>query len=214
MTTSAFRAAVLATAMLGVLAGAASAKDESAPDWPCVQRKVADLSASQVWDGPPLDGLPAWKDDPAISKLVPVLTARRVAIAEAEQEVKKFAEALPDAERDSKLTLLFSGLFETMAAERRTIIGGIERFNRRQKELATALETKGTKLAELEKAATQDGKNDAAAKQLTDAQEAYDWDTRIFKERQDNLPLACEIPVIIDERLFGLARTIREHMKS
>ena len=40
----------------------------------------------------------------------------------------------------------------------------------------------------------------------------YDWDARVFKEREANLPLACEIPVEIEQRAFALGRAIRFHM--
>lgn len=205
---------LIATATLCTAPAASFAKDANAPDWPCVQRKVADLSPSQVWDGPVLEGLPSWRDDAQVSQLVPILAARRVAMPEAEAKVKAFAESVPPDERDAKLTLLFAGLFETMAAERKVIVGGIERFNRRQKELAQVLEGKSTKIADLEKQVQSDAKNETFAKQLKEAQDTFDWDARIFKERQDNVPRACEIPVIIDERLFALARSIRGLMKS
>ena len=43
-------------------------------------------------------------------------------------------------------------------------------------------------------------------------QEKFDWNARVFKERQDNIPLACEIPVEIEQRAFAVGRTIRFHM--
>ena len=44
------------------------------------------------------------------------------------------------------------------------------------------------------------------------AQEAFDWETRIFQERQQSIPIACEIPVIIETRLYDLVKTIRPLM--
>jgi hypothetical protein len=35
---------------------------------------------------------------------------------------------------------------------------------------------------------------------------------RVFAERQQSLPLACEVPVLIEQRLFAIAREIRERM--
>ena len=43
-------------------------------------------------------------------------------------------------------------------------------------------------------------------------QEKFDWNARVFTERQDNIPLACEIPVEIEQRAFAVGRTIRFHM--
>jgi hypothetical protein len=89
-------------------------------------------------------------------------------------------------------------------------MSGIEKYNKRQRERATVIEDKGKVIAELESKGATD---DAAVAELAKLQEDYDWETRIFKERNDNLPVACEIPVLIDQRLFDLARTVRGMMK-
>lgn len=202
--------AALAVICAGALAGAAHAADAKTPDWPCVQRRVTELSAGQVWDGPPIDQAEAGEAAEKITALLPLLTSRRVPIAEVEAGIKQFAESQPADKRDGALTALFAALFQSVNAERKTIVLGIEKFNRRQRELAATLEEKGRKLADLEAKASS---SEAAAKELAQFQEQYDWDTRIFKERNDNLPVACEIPVIIDERLFAIARSIRGEMK-
>jgi hypothetical protein len=36
---------------------------------------------------------------------------------------------------------------------------------------------------------------------------------RVFSERQQSLTLACEVPVLIEQRLFELGREIRSRMK-
>jgi hypothetical protein len=41
-----------------------------------------------------------------------------------------------------------------------------------------------------------------------------DWDTRIFEERRKTIRYACEVPVLIEQRLFALARTIQESLES
>lgn len=206
------KSVILIAGFAALFSTGALAKDQSTPDWPCVQRKVADLSASQVWDGPEIELESAkWRDDDAVSALVPILASRRVPIEQIEPKIKKFAEGIAADKRDAAMTLLFTGLFDTVSAERRTVVAGIEKFNRRQKELSATLENKGKELSELEAKAATDEK---AAADLASAQEHYDWDTRIFKERQDNFPLACEIPTLIDERLFAIAKMIRAQMKS
>ena len=42
----------------------------------------------------------------------------------------------------------------------------------------------------------------------------YKWEVRAFQEKQANIPLACEIPQLIDERAGDVARAIRAEMKS
>ena len=47
---------------------------------------------------------------------------------------------------------------------------------------------------------------------LAAAEDSYQWDVRVFTERQQSLPLACEVPVLIEQRLFELGREIRSRM--
>src|SRR5438094_275473 len=48
---------------------------------------------------------------------------------------------------------------------------------------------------------------------LADAGEALNWDLRVFDERQKSLRFVCEVPVLIEQRLFLLARTIQGALK-
>lgn len=190
---------------------AAEAADKTNPDWPCVQRKVENITASQVWAGPSLDGLPDWRDDEKIASLAKKLSSRRESIDAAKASVEAFAKAEPESARNARLTLLFAGIFDTLTSERRIIVSGIEKYNRRQKERALIVEEKGKHIAELEAQGISD---DKAAEELAKLQEDYDWETRVFKERNDNIPIACELPVLIDQRLFELGSAIQSHMKS
>ena len=36
------------------------------------------------------------------------------------------------------------------------------------------------------------------------------WETRIFEERVQSLTYVCEVPTLIEQRLFALAKTIAE----
>lgn len=192
------------------IAGQASSADKTNPDWPCVQKKIESLSVAQTWDGPAVetDKLP-WADDEKIKDLIQVLTSRRVTLPDAEAAVKKYAEEQPAAERDAKLTLLFAGLFETSNAQRKTVIGGLEKFLKAQRGRAEAVEKKGLELDELKQ---KSGTDDESEMVVAKAQEAFDWETRIFQERQQNIPVACEIPIIIEQRLYDIVKTIRPLM--
>jgi hypothetical protein len=192
------------------IAGTAASADKTNPDWPCVQKKIDNLSVGQTWDGPAVetDKLP-WAEDEKIKDLIQVLTSRRVPLADAEAAVKKFAEEQPAAERDAKLTLLFAGLFETSNGQRKTVVNGLEKYLKAQRGRAEVIEKKGLELEELrQKSGTDDESEMAVAK----AQEAFDWESRIFQERQQNIPVACEIPVIIETRLYDLVKMIRSLM--
>lgn len=178
--------------------------------WPCVQRKVDKLTSAQIWDGPPVDEISNWWEDKEVSKLVRYLISRRIPMEEAEAAIEKFAATMPEgAERDKRLTLLFAGILKETNSSRSTIIDGIERFQSRQLARASKLEEESTEIAALRKrqAAGEDLKE-----KIEKALQEYDWNARVFKEREANLPLACEIPVEIEQRAFALGRAIRFHM--
>ena len=62
-------------------------------------------------------------------------------------------------------------------------------------------------MAALEAAATPDF-------DAIDAQEEQlDWNTRIFQDRQQALTYVCETPVLLEQRVFALARAIAAGLK-
>ncbi|MCH9807881.1 MAG: hypothetical protein K0U74_09125 [Alphaproteobacteria bacterium] len=206
-------AALLAAVVLApaIFAPAPSlAADAANPDWPCVQRKVEKLTSAQIWDGPPVDDVKGWWNDKEVNKLVRYAISRRVPMDEVEAAITKFAETMPEGpERDKRLTLLFAGVLDQTNTVRSSVVNGIEKFQRRQVARAKKLERDSSKLAQL-----RHGKSleDAVPENVQKLQKQYDWDARVFKERQDNIPLACEIPVEIEQRAFAVGRAIRFHM--
>jgi hypothetical protein len=184
------------------------------PDWPCIQRKVPTISPGQVWDGPPLDEVKGWEDDEQITELTPYLESRRISMEQAEKAIKEYAQSLPEAERDKKLTMLFASVFGRINSDRGFVLGRIESVQKRQKARAEELEREGRELAnnnQVIPAADQLGPRDA---NLTPEQQEYNWNARIFSERQQNLTVACEIPVLIEQRAFVIARLIRAQMSN
>lgn len=181
------------------------------PDWPCPQRKVVKLSASDLqWDGELAEATKEWRRDSGVSKLVELLASRRTSQDAAAEALKAFSEKLPAGERAAKLTLVFVGLLDTVNEYRSAVISGIERFNKRQKGRASEIEQEGLKLAEMKKSIGGDPRLSA---EYDKAVELYDWNVRVFEERRQNLPIACEIPPAIDGRTFELVREIRELLK-
>jgi hypothetical protein len=203
MKTTAFLIALL-------LATPALALDRANPDWPCPQRKVPKLSVGQVWDGPSIDGLDRAKADAGVNGLVEKLASRRVPVEEAMAAIKDYAKSLPEPDRNAKLTLAFALLFDRVNSERSTVLDGIERFEKRQKGRSAELEREGTRIAKLKESPPTDDKGMA---ELTQAAELYDWNVRVFQERQSSMPIACEIPTLMEQRLYELAREIRANMK-
>jgi hypothetical protein len=186
---------LLAAALLA--AGAAGAQPAADPDWPCVQRKVPSLTPAVVWAGPPFEaGALDWEADAEVAALVARLSQRRVAEEDAAAEVEAFAA---DA-GDDRLLLLFAGLFETMDRERSAVMEGIGRYARRQ--IAEAEEIR------MQASALETHRAGMAPEALAGAEEALTWRIRVFDERRDNLAYACEVPRLVEQRLFALGRAI------
>jgi len=200
--------AVIVASMLPLAAPAFAANATSA-DWPCVQRKIATLTSAQMWDGAPVDQLTQWRDSEEMTKLIAVLASRRVPLEQATAAIATFAAAQPQDRRDDALKLLFAGLLSTVNSDRAIVMSGIERFQQRQKARATEIERQGAAIRHLKEQAASDEK---ARAELAAAEERYNWDVRVFSERQQSLPLACEVPVLIEQRLFELGREIRSRM--
>jgi hypothetical protein len=206
MWTGAILAAVCATT---AAAQAPKAVDPNA-DWPCIQHKVVKLTSAQMWDGPPVDDLEGWRDNAEIGKLIPTLTSRRVPLAQATAAIEAFAAAQPKEKRDEALKQLFAGVLVAVNVDRAVVMSGIERFQKRQRARAAAIERKGEAIRKLKETAAGDEK---ARAEIATAEEKYNWDVRVFTDRQQTLPLACEIPVLIEQRLFAVAREIRARMQ-
>jgi hypothetical protein len=200
---------LIAASLMALAAPHALAADPANPDWPCVQRKVAVLSSAQMWDGADVDELTQWRGNEEITKLVAVLASRRVPLEQAAAAIAQFAAAQPPDKRDDALKLLFAGLLATVNNDRAVVMSGIERFHGRQKARAAEIERQGAALRQLRERAAND---DKARAELAAAEGQYNWDVRVFTERQQSLPLACEVPVLIEQRLFELGREIRARM--
>lgn len=199
-------------AFTATLATPALARDEETPDWPCIQRKVENLTVSQVWDGPSIDGIKGWWSDKPTMNLIDVLAARRTEKDKAEKAIQDFAAAQPEGKKDEALTLVFAGLFDKVNSSRRGIIHGIEKYYKAQEARALKIEEMGTALNKLEDQATSSEANEDVKAKFEKAKTDYDWASRIFQERQSNMPLACEVPVMIDQHLFQMAQLIRQSM--
>lgn len=188
-------------------AGRATGAANRDPDWPCIQRKVPELSLAQIWNGPELPPeAQEWSKDKDISELVSEVSARRVPIEEAQQEIRNFAAGLPADQVKPQLAKLVQGLFDHMNAERSQIISGIARYARKQTELAERLRKEASDVDALR------GKPDADVNEIAAQTERLTWETRVFEERVQSLTYVCEVPTLIEQRLYALAKTVGEVM--
>jgi hypothetical protein len=198
---------VLAIAMEVIVRGAALAADPRFPDWPCNQIKVPEISVAAVWAGPSIDDVEsAWQEDPTIRDLVTRLAARRTPLDQAEKAISDFISG-DAAQRQQTAKLVFAGLFKSLNWERSEVMDGIERFSRRQKEFAEKIRSEVLQLRDLQDAAAHDqSKADEMANRI-------EWETRIFEERRKTISYVCEVPVLIEQRLFALAREIQQSIE-
>ena len=182
----------------------AQTRARNTSDWPCRAIKVPEISQAAVWSGPSLEGIPAaaWRDDAAIGALVARLSARRTPLEEADAAIRQLA-ASAGAARQEKLLALYAGLFASLAGERAQVLAGLERFGRRQKELADNIRAQTASMRELQ------DKPDADAAKMEEVTGKLAWDMRIFEDKRKSVAFVCETPVLIEQRLFALGRMVQ-----
>jgi hypothetical protein len=186
------------------LPSVSNAADTRYPDWPCVQAKVPDISVAAVWDGPPIEpAANSWQNDPQIKDLVTRLAARRTLMEEAQTTIAQFLTGDVATKADNG-ERLFAGLFETLNSERTAIMNGLERLARSEKALAEQIRSDTSALHELQ------DKSPPDQSRIDDLATRIEWNTRIFEDRRQSIRYACEVPVIIEKRLFSLGRMIQQ----
>jgi hypothetical protein len=198
---------ITATLILAASASACLAADPRYPDWPCSQAKVPEISVAAVWAGPALDDVAGkWKEDAKVSALVGKLAARRIPLEEAQKDIADFLSGSAE-EKATRGKLLFAGLFDTLNAQRTQVMSGLERVMRKQREAVEKIKADTVALQEQQSAASPDqAKVDALGNQVN-------WETRVFEDRRRVMKFVCEVPTIIDQRLFALSREIQQDME-
>jgi hypothetical protein len=131
-----------------------------------VQAKVPEISVAAVWTGPSLDDVQdKWKDDVRIRAMVAKLAARRIPLEEAGKDIKDFLAGSSDKVASGKL--LFSGLFDILNAQRSSVLTGLERVTRKQREAAEKIRSDTIDLQGLQGASPPDqSKIDELSNQL------------------------------------------------
>jgi len=201
-----WRISIATLFVIAASTGCCLAADPRYPDWPCAQAKVPEISIAAVWAGPPLDdAADKWKSDDKVSALVSKLAARKTPLEDAKQAITEFLAA--SAEKAATGKLLFAGLFETLNAQRNSVLNGLERVTRKQREAADKIRSDTLALQALQDVTPPDQpKIDELGNQLV-------WETRIFEDRRRVVKFVCEVPTTIDQRLFALGRTIAQEIE-
>jgi hypothetical protein len=199
------------TAMAACWAQSALALDPRYPDWPCQQLKVPEISIASVWSGPPIDTVDTSKPaDPKQAELVAHVAARRTPIEDARKLIGDYLVGTED-EKQQKAVRLFAALYATLNAQRDQVMSGIERFSRKQKGAAEEIRAMAQKMREAQdkdkdKANGDPAQSDNLASQLA-------WQTRIFEDRRRSTSYICDVPVLIEKRLFDLGHAIQDDLQ-
>lgn len=179
-------------------------------DWPCEQVQRPEISVGSVWQGPdPESAGETWRNDPVVAALVDQVAPRRMPQDQAIAAVHRFSAGYKQ-DRATVLTAVFAGLFETMSAERSEIIRGIKHFNNRQDSLSQRIQEGWKAMDALDPSST----DPKIIEQRLTLQQAIDWDSRVFDDRERLLPVICQQPSVIEQRLFSLSRAIQEDLNA
>jgi hypothetical protein len=210
-------ASLVATAALAQSSetpGAGGGTEQPAPaagagDWPCEAPLRGEMSVGAMWQGPDATAAKEeWRKTPAVVALVNEIAPRRVPQDEAVANVRRFATGYEGDERAKILTQVFAGVFETLSTERDQIVRGIKKFYRRQDSLAKRMEEGWKVLGETDPNTT----DPKVVEQRAAIQQQIDWDSRVFDDRQRLLPVVCEQPRVIEQRVFALSRALQEQL--
>ena len=186
----------------------AFALDPRYPDWPCQQLKVPEISIASVWNGPSIDAIDTTKPaDPKQAELVAHLVARRTPIEGARKLIADYLVGT-DEEKQQKAKRLFAALYSTLNGQRDQVMNGIERFSRKQKGMAEEIRAKAQKMREI-----QDKLNGDPA-QSSELASELSWQTRIFEDRRRSTSYICDVPVLIEKRLFDLGSAIQDNLNA
>ena len=128
-------------------------------------------------------------------------------VADAQKQIRDFAAGLPADQAKDRMAMLVQGLFDHMNAERSQVISGIGRYARNQLELAARLRKEASEVDALR------NQPDADANEVAARTDRLTWETRIFEERVQSLTYVCEVPTLIEQRLYALAKTVADVMK-
>ena len=204
------RHATLSLVMLLGAATTATAQPRTDPDWPCVQRKVTNLSPGPFWNGPDLAQARQWGDDSAAAQLARKLASRRTEMSEVDGLLDAFAaEAGPD--KDQRLARVFSGVFEVIGGERDKVMGGIGRYAQGQRRMAERIREEADKISQTKDAPSAEDAREMP-KDQSELETRFAWDRRIFQERSQSLQYVCEVPQLLEQRLGEIARRIQARL--
>jgi len=188
--------------LIGAVSSPATAATFDDPTWPCVQRKVEDLSLGIMWPHP----VPkAAQTSSGGQDLADALALRRVSLEDGEEMIQTFVDQHPDIST-SDLGAIFQRVFERISSDRRVLIKGIERYSLQQIALSEAVDETRKKMSQMMDVVEPD------FDEIDRLEEKLDWDERIFRDRTQSLTYVCETPVLLEKRAYAIAQFLLQHV--
>ena len=167
------------------------------PDWPCIQSLVTEVSPAIVWAGYDLSTLnDEWRTNPEIVPLIDALVQDRTDVDEAHELIAEFSEKQSSSDKNRNLAALFLGAWEQMNQKRKGYINKIIRYARHQRDIAIQVEDLLNRLDEISNNPVQDSESKSA-----ELLETVQWHQRVYDQRERAVPLLCEQPVLLEEKI-------------
>ena len=192
---------VLAVCCLGFVSGTGMAADFSDPTWPCVQRKVEDLSVGLMWPHPIEPVTLSPPELTAVDDLVSLLVLRRIPAGDLAAEIDAFTQAY--GHPAPLLGHVFAKAFKSLSGTRKKLIKGIGDYSLKQIALSEKIDGTRARMDLLMAAENPD------FDQVDALEEQLDWDERIYTDRAQSLTYVCESPVLIEKRLYAIAQMLQ-----
>ncbi len=160
-----------------------------------------------VWTGSPIDMTDkSWSSDAEVAVKVAEITSRRHTVEDAIAIIDGFAAVLTQ-DRAGRLTALFKGVLQRVNAERAQIMAGIKRYARKQAALADTIKAHAAEQTAIQVKAPV---SEEDKRRLADLDEQLAWDIRIYEEREQSLRYVCEMPVLLEQRIFQIGRHVSQ----
>jgi hypothetical protein len=176
-------------------------------DWPCAQRLVPTLTVGEFWSGPPAPAGVRWQDDEKIAAVVNAVAPRSVPLAEGEKKLAAFAAALAPDQRKQLLPEVFAGLVDEINEERQNVIFSLQDLDRRQKSIAALV----NKVTDEENGVPLQPHTVEAARQ-DEINQRREFLIRMFRDTQQTVRYACQVPAELEARLGAYARTLQSKL--
>ena len=198
------RAVVAGVLLIASPQAFAQGRPKADPNWPCRQLETAAFSLASVWAGPDVDlNAQDWRDDPDVVDLATKMSQRRVPMEDVEKAISAF-KSKQGADADAKLLQAFGAAFQDLTQQRSQVLSGLDRFGRKQRELADRIRAENEVAQNAADQANNAGQLDEAARQK------LEWDLRVFDDRQRTVRYVCDSPTLIEQRLGAIARAVQQ----